>query len=173
MKTMTKSAVSALAFCAMAGQSWAGGVCARPDEAMALKTASMQQQLMVAALYCDDTGLYNRFVVSFQRELQDSDAALLAYFQRANGRAGTAQYHSYKTSLANNYSLQGLHGMPAYCTAAKNLFDAALNAGEPRSLASFIANQSATGTGDEATCDETVAGGSSEAPTRVAANRPN
>ena len=129
--------------------------------------------LMVAALYCNDVGLYNRFVVSFQRELQDSDAALLGYFQRTGGRAGTSEYHSYKTMLANNFSLSGLHGMQAYCSAANTAFDAALNPEGQRSLASFISTQRVDTEGYAAcetttASDEVVGGGGS---TRLAAGR--
>ncbi|MBV9692536.1 MAG: hypothetical protein JO261_02430, partial [Alphaproteobacteria bacterium] len=106
MKTTMKTAAGALALLAMTGQSLAAS-CARAPEALALKTAAMQQQLMVAALYCNDVGLYNRFVVSYQRELQESDAALLGFFQRGHG--GSSAYHAYKTGLANDYSLSGLH----------------------------------------------------------------
>src|SRR5215813_2220562 len=100
MKAMLKGTATALALFGMVGQALAAGACARPDEALALKTASMQQELMVAALYCNDVGLYNRFVVSYQRELQNSDAALLTYFQRGHG--GSSAYHAYKTALAND-----------------------------------------------------------------------
>ena len=120
MKTMMRTGAAALALCAMVGQSWAAGVCTPAKDAMALKTAALQQELMVAALYCNDVGLYNRFVVSYQHELQDSDAALLNYFQHGHG--GSTAYHAYKTALANDFSLNGLHGMQAYCSAANTAF---------------------------------------------------
>jgi hypothetical protein len=172
MKTAMKTAGSVLALFAMVGQSWAAGSCARPTEAMALKTAAMQQELMVAALYCNDVGLYNRFVVSYQHELQDSDAALLTYFQHGHG--GSMAYHSYKTALANDFSLSGLHGMQAYCSAAATAFDTALNPDGQRSLASFISTQRVDTEGyaacETAASDEVVGGGGS---TRLAANRRN
>jgi hypothetical protein len=117
MKKLLKTTTTLLALIAMTGQSWAADVCARPSEKLALKTAAMQQELMVAALYCNDIGPYNRFVVSYRRDLQDSDAALLAFFERAR-HGGEADYHAYKTALANNFSLASLHGMDAYCAAA-------------------------------------------------------
>jgi hypothetical protein len=175
MKVLMKTAGSVLALIAMAGQSLAAGVCAKPGEAMALKTAAMQQELMVAALYCNDVGLYNRFVVSYQHELQDEDAALLTYFQHGHG--GSSAYHSYKTGLANDFSLSGLHGMQSFCSAANTAFDAALNPDGARSLAMFISAQSIRGTDTYSACEtesaaaggEMVTGGS----TRLAANRRN
>jgi len=140
---------------------------------MALKTAAMQQELMVAALYCNDVGLYNRFVVSYQHELQDSDAALLSYFQHGHG--GSSAYHSYKTGLANDSSLSGLHDMQAYCSAANSAFDAALNPDGQRSLASFISTQRVAGAEAYPSCDATTAGGEmvTGGSTRLAANRRN
>jgi hypothetical protein len=175
IKTMTKGAAGMAVLCAMTGQSWAGALCARPDEAMALKTAAMQQELMVAALYCNDVGLYNRFVVSYQHELQDSDAALLGYFQHGHG--GATAYHSYKTALANDFSLDGLHGMARFCASANTSFDTALNPGGQRTLAGFISTQRVTGTEDYPACETTTAASGGEmvagGATRLAAIRRN
>jgi hypothetical protein len=156
MKMMLKSAATALALSGMVGQAFAGGACARPDEALALKTAALQQELMVAALYCNDEGLYNRFVVSYQRDLQNSDATLLSFFARGHG--GASAYHTYKTNLANDFSLSGLHGMQSYCSAANAAFGAALNPSGPATLAGFVSTQEVDTEGYQA-CDTTVAGG--------------
>jgi hypothetical protein len=162
MRTVFKIPAVALASLAMAGQALASGVCASPGEAMALKTAALQQELMVAALYCDEAHAYNRFVISYRRELQDSDAALLGYFQRA----GLNDYNAYKTALANNFSLASLRSRDAYCASAEDVFGRAF---DPRngSLASFVAAQSVSGSENYPACGqsggqaETVAGGSS------------
>ncbi len=176
MKRLLKATTTTLALCAMTGQSWAADVCARPGEKLALKTAAMQQELMVAALYCNDIHPYNRFVISYRRELQDSDAALLSFFERAR-HGGEADYHSYKTALANNFSLESLHGMAAYCAAANEVFDAA---SDPRgSLRDFIASQSVMAANEYPACsenrdsEETVAGGSSAAYMRRASEGRN
>jgi hypothetical protein len=170
MKKTMKAAGGALALLAMTGQCLAAS-CARPSEALALKTAAMQQELMVAALYCNDVGLYNRFVVSYQHELQDADAALLGFFQHGHG--GSAAYHSYKTGLANDFSLSSLHGMQAYCSAANTAFDTALNPEGRGTLAGFLSTQSVRGAESYPVCEtsasEEINGGS----TRLAANRPN
>src|ERR1700744_4507038 len=171
MKTVLKGAATGLALLAMTGQAFAGGACARPDEAMALKTAAMQQELMVAALYCNDVAPYNHFVTSYQHELQNSDAALLSFF--VHGHGGASAYHTYKTNLANDFSLSGLHSMASYCHAAQGAFDAALATGGRTTLASFIAVQDVDTEGYRA-CETTMAseavtGGSS----RLASNRRN
>jgi hypothetical protein len=173
MRTMWKTGATALALVGMVGQAAASGTCPRTDEAMALKTAALQQELMVAALYCNDVQPYNRFVVSYQRELQASDAMLMSFFQHGHG--GASAYHAYKTGLANDFSLSGLHGMQAYCSAANAAFDAS-SGGSQRTLADFIATQRVSGT-EAYTCSdsansESVVGGSSGG-TRLMANRRN
>jgi len=168
MKTAIRTIGGALALLAMGGQTLAAS-CARPSEALALKTAAMQQELMVAALYCNDVGLYNRFVVSFQRELQESDSALLSFFQRGHG--GSSAYHSYKTGLANDFSLDGLHGMQAFCTGANAAFDAALGPAAQHSLAAFITTQQVSGAEAYPACDASAEESVTGVSTRLAANR--
>jgi hypothetical protein len=164
MKTILKTATALLAISALAGQASAAGMCAKPDEYSALKAAAVQQKLMVAALYCSDVGLYNRFVISYQKELQASDATLLSYFQRTRGAA--KYYHAYKTSLANGYSLDSIHAQQRYCQAADVTFDAALNPGNS-SLRTFLAAQSVPEAAAYPVCGtmearaESVSGGSS------------
>jgi len=155
-----KPTVVALATLAMTGQTLAADMCAQPEEAMALKTAAVQQELMVAALTCGDTGAYNSFVLSHRRELQRSDAALQSYFQRT--RSGDEGYNAYKTALANNSSLASLHGQRAFCAQAEAAFYDAYNM---RSLEIFVAAQPR---GEEArypVCEDRsdmIAGGTSQ-----------
>ncbi|HEY1630400.1 MAG TPA: hypothetical protein VGF56_03755 [Rhizomicrobium sp.] len=154
-----KPIVVAFATLAMTGQTLAADMCARPNEAMALKTAAVQQELMVAALTCGDAGAYNSFVLSHRHELQRSDAELQSYFQRT--RSGDDGYNAYKTALANDSSLASLHGQRAFCAQAEAAFYDAYNT---RSLESFVA---ARPRGEEArypVCEDQtdmVAGGSS------------
>ena len=87
-------------------QSALADACLRHEEMTALQVAAVQQQLMVAALSCNAISLYNRFVVSYQRDLQTSDEALKAFFLRMNPNDGLADYHAFKTRLANRSSLR-------------------------------------------------------------------
>jgi hypothetical protein len=167
MKAFARLPVTALATLALMGQSLAADICARPDEAMALKTAAVQQQLMVAALTCGDAEAYNSFVLAHRRELQDSDAALQAYFHRA-GRSGDDQYNAYKTALANDSSLASLHGQRAFCAQADAVFGDAYTM---RSLAAFVAAQPPGEEERYPACErngasEMVAGGSSARSSR-------
>jgi hypothetical protein len=162
MKTLARMPVTALATLAMMGQTLASEICARPEEAMALKTAAVQQELMVAALTCNDAGAYNNFVLGHRRALQESDAALQAYFRRTT-RTGDDQYNAYKTSLANDSSLASLHGQGSFCAMAETAFGDAYGA---RSLADFVAAEPVVEEQRYPVCEsggsgEMIAGGSS------------
>ena len=109
--------------------------CVRRREMMALKAAAVQQQLMVAALTCHAVPRYNHFVVAYRRQLLASDNTLKAFFVR---HGSVADYHAYKTRLANNSSLTSIGDAETYCRDAFAAFDAA--ATQP-SLAVFVAEQ--------------------------------
>jgi hypothetical protein len=141
---MVKICASALMLSAMAGNVMAAtkqaARCARPEDMTAVKAAAVQQKLMVAALSCDAVVLYNQFVVAYKKDLQSSDRALQNFFRRLNGRTGTADYHAFKTRLANNSSMQSIGDMPSYCAGAKAAFDAALTEAKI-SLTAFVSGQ--------------------------------
>jgi hypothetical protein len=106
------------------------------DEDMApLKTAALQQELMVAALSCHAVRAYNRFVRNHQAELLDSDAALMTYFARHDGDGGSAGYNAFKTELANAASLRSAEDTDAFCYDADAEFDYVLR---PASLAAIV-----------------------------------
>lgn len=147
MKTIRTMAAATAALSMLATQAWAAG-CTGERDALALKTAAVQQELMVAAFTCGDTEGYNRFVTSYQGALQASDATLLAYFQRTGS---TADYHSYKTSLANDFSLISARNT-RFCSAANAAFEAALDPGHP-ALEQIVEEQPVTVSEDGDTCD--------------------
>jgi hypothetical protein len=114
--------------------------CASPAEAAALQTAAMQQELMVAALQCHEAAAYNRFVIAYRPELQDSDAVLKAFFVRRGGEHGEAGYDTFKTKAANLAALEQARNAHAFCADASSLFQAVMaNRG---SLMSFVESQS-------------------------------
>jgi hypothetical protein len=102
----------------------ASGRCATRAEMATLKVAAFQQQLMVAALTCNDLSAYNNFVISYRPELQHSDNAMLHLFLRKDGRIGDAEYNAYKTRLANTSSVQSIGDNDAFCGAAQEIFAA-------------------------------------------------
>jgi len=137
---MFKTTCTTVALLALA-QSWANpafaaGGCATAADASALKTAVMQQELMVAAFQCHETSAYNRFVTTFRSELQSSDAALKAFFIRRGGEHGEAGYDSFKTKAANLSALEQARHSAAFCADAHALYAAAFAHGG--SLMSFV-----------------------------------
>ena len=130
MRKMVKTGAAALMLVCMGGNVYAAAAtasgCARPADMNALKTAAMQQRLMVAALSCGESQSYNQFVRSYQTELQASDKNLQTYFRRVNGKTGTADYHAYKTRLANASSMAVINDSVGYCASAKASFEEAL-----------------------------------------------
>lgn len=119
--TMMRTSAALLAAASMAGNAWGG--CISDADMAALKTAALQQELMVAAFSCDDIDLYNRFVRAHQPDLVDSDTRLKAYFVlRDGGRRGESSYHTYKTELANASSLRSVNNNDEFCARAGAAF---------------------------------------------------
>ena len=112
--------------------------CAQPGEMTAVQTAALQQELMVAALTCNEVSRFNAFQTGYGPELRASDARLASLFRRLYGsRRGEAQYHAFKTKLANDSEMRSIHNNPAYCQEAASIFTDALSSGRPQ-LASFV-----------------------------------
>lgn len=129
-----KKGLSFTALLAMTTQVHGADLC-DPAASAALKTAAIQQELMVAGFTCGAEGQYNRFVATHRQELRKSDAILMAYFKaRDHGRE--AGYDSYKTRAANLSANRSASDGALYCQAIAQDFDAA----EHRSLKDFIAD---------------------------------
>lgn len=113
--------------------------CAKPEEVTAIQAAMIQQELMVAALTCNEVQHFNAFQTNYGPELRTSDAHLLKMFRRLYGaRRGEAEYHAFKTRLANHSSMRSIRDNPGYCRNARAAFDAALVSSKP-TLAAFVA----------------------------------
>src|SRR5215469_7124609 len=111
--------------------------CAAPAEVTAIAATSIQQELMVAALTCNQVANFNAFQTNFGPELRASDRTLMHMFQRLYGGRGEAEYHAFKTRLANNSEMRSIHGNQDFCTAAGLVFSAALAVAKP-SLSDFV-----------------------------------
>jgi hypothetical protein len=132
--------------------------CAKPVEVSAIQTAAIQQELMVAALTCNEIDHFNAFQTGFNKELRQSDATLEHMFKRLfGGSRGEAQYHAFKTRLANDSSMRSIHDNVDYCQQARQVFSAALIADKP-SLADFVATVPVTDESPVNSCEIRVAG---------------
>ena len=143
---MWKTASATVALLALAHPALAAG-CASSSDASALKTAVMQQELMVAALQCHEAAAYNRFVMAYRGELQSSDATLKAFFVRRGGEHGEAGYDTFKTKAANLSALEQARDAGSFCADAHALFAGVL--AHRGSLMSFVdAKSGDTGLGN-------------------------
>src|SRR5579871_6063516 len=114
--------------------------CARPEEVTAIQAAAIQQELMVAALTCNEVEHFNAFQTTYGPELRSSDARLEKMFRRLYGGArGEAQYHAFKTRLANHSSMRSIRDNASYCHDARAAFDAALISNKP-TLETFVSS---------------------------------
>jgi hypothetical protein len=138
-----KTGVCVLALCAaVAGSAEAKKPlkCAAPADVTAMQVAAIQQELMDAALTCGDSTRdnFNAFQTSFGPELRRSDKTLLSMFKRVMGSTkGDQAYNLFKTELAGKAELRRIHGHADFCTAAGQVFAAAL-APEKPSLNDFV-----------------------------------
>jgi hypothetical protein len=122
-----KLATALLSAVFVAGNAAAADRCTRSDAVRSLKIAELQEQLMVAALTCHDVRYYNRFVLSYRPALQASDRAMLRFFMRQDGAGpGDREYNAFKTRLANVSALNSNADNAAFCGAAADAFNTAL-----------------------------------------------
>jgi hypothetical protein len=136
MRKTTKIISAALATVAMTTQAFAGGVCSRAEETAGVKAEILQQQLMVAAYSCHLEGSYNAFVVNYRPDLIAADGAAQSLFQRASAK-GSDDYQSFKTQMANDFSMD-YQNQDNFCDNAQDMFQtAAEHRGE--SLSSLMA----------------------------------
>jgi len=171
MRFPGKASVAGLSLSLIAGTGWAAEVCARPPDLVAMQIAALQQQLMVAALTCDDVSLYNRFVTTYQQELLTSDETLQAFFDRFGDQESGSAYHSFKTKMANVYSGRSAADKKKFCATARASFAPALRS-EKVSLATFAMSQPSSVNEPYTNCGDTVAGGAMLARTPVVAPPP-
>ena len=132
-------AVALLSLCASTAVAKRGHStkCAAPAEVTAIAATSIQQELMVAALTCNQIANFNAFQTNFGPELRTSDHTLMQMFRRLYGGRGEAEYHAFKTRLANNSEMRSIHGNQDFCAAAGLVFAAALAAVKP-TLGDFV-----------------------------------
>ena len=168
MRKIVKTGVAALMLTSMAGNVMAAATagCARPEDVSAVKTAAIQQRLMVAALSCDAAQLYNRFVSAYQKDLQASDRALQNFFRRLNGKTGTEDYHAFKTRLANASSMQSIGDITGYCASAKQVFDTALDSARS-TLTALVETQQTSVDASFSPCQVLTAGDTAPPPSDV------
>jgi hypothetical protein len=116
--------------------------CATSAEVTAIQVSAVAQELTDAALACGPGAVasFNRFQLTFQKELRRSDATLLSMFKRLQGSSkGNAAYDAFKTRAINHAEQRrvkpGAH--ESFCATADVVFAAALAPDKP-SLEDFV-----------------------------------
>ena len=138
MGTKTTAGLACAAALLVGATAIAAPRCARPEEVTAIQAAMIQQELMVAALTCNEIEHFNAFQTNYGPELRSSDGRLEKMFRRLYGaRRGEAEYHAFKTRLANHSSMRSIHDNAGYCRDARAVFDAALVSSKP-TLETFV-----------------------------------
>jgi hypothetical protein len=153
------SATALVTSLAMIGSAEAGSTvkCAKANEVTAIQAAAIQQELMVAALTCNQVANFNAFQIGFNAELRASDATLQKMFKRLyGGGQGTSEYHAFKTRLANDSSIRSIHDNATYCHLAADIFSAALAAERP-TFAAFVSGVQVTDDSPISSCELRVA----------------
>ena len=140
MVHLVRTYVAGLAFSALVGTASAAEQCARAADFTALQVSALQQQLMVAALTCNDSALYNQFVVAYRTDLIAHDSALKRFFERLGDGEGASRYHTFKTKMANLYSARSSVDRKMFCSTVRTSFSSALGR-EKTDLASFARSQ--------------------------------
>jgi len=133
------------------------GKCAKAEEVTAIQVAAVQQELMVAALTCNEVTNFNAFQTGYGPELRASDATLNKMFKRIFGaRQGEAQFHAFKTRLANDSSIRSINDNQAYCQETASVFASALVPSKP-TLAVFVSGVTVQQDSPVNSCDIRVA----------------
>lgn len=115
--------------------------CAQPEEAAAIQTTAVDQQLVDAALTCGDATRvgFNAYRTAFGPELRLTDRALLRMFTRLYGATkGDAAYNLFKTNMASKAELKRIQDAAGFCHSA-DLVLAAANGPQKPLLKEFVA----------------------------------
>lgn len=125
--TIRKFFITGVAAVALFSGQAVADICADPLDQTAVRTKTLQTELMVAALRCDGNKRYNAFVHKFERDLVAQGSRLKTYFKQAYGAKSERRLNRFVTFLANSASLRSLDMGNGYCASAHALFDEVLD----------------------------------------------
>ena len=140
----------------------AAPTCKRNADEKSVYVRSLQTNLMVAALTCNDSGPYNDFIHQFQPVLIKDSKQLQAFYTKTQGKAGANELNSFVTQLANDESQRSIQ-TAGYCDSANQLFTAVL-ALQPDQLEDFSTTLPIASTAPIRPCSATAAADDTPAP---------
>ncbi|MDF1747552.1 MAG: hypothetical protein P1V34_01625 [Alphaproteobacteria bacterium] len=129
VKKVIKTGMVAAVFAASFSLSGIAQAClstVAPKHTLALSVRTLQSDMMVAALSCNEREHYNAFAIKFRPEIQKQGGALKSYFQSLHGQNATREINSYVTDLANFAAVRQAENRNSFCGGAASAFAALL-----------------------------------------------
>jgi hypothetical protein len=129
MKKLVKTGMVAAVFAASFSISGIAQAClstVAPKHTLALSVRTLQSDMMVAALSCNERDHYNAFAIKYRPEIQKQGGALKSYFQSLHGQNATREINSYVTDLANYAAVRQAENRKSFCGGAAGAFAALL-----------------------------------------------
>lgn len=114
----------------------AAAVCAVPADENALQVRMLQNELMVAALTCNQRAAYNGFITRFKPELGAEGNQLQTFFKQKYGSGSNRELNGFITRIANESSRRGMQQRGAFCRQAESILSGSVNL-QPAGLASY------------------------------------
>ncbi len=134
VRKFVKSCMVATVFAASFSVSGIAQAClstVAPKHTLALSVRTLQSDMMVAALSCNERDHYNAFAIRFRPEIQKQGGALKSYFKSLHGQNATREINAYVTDLANYAAVRHAENRKSFCGGAASAFTALL--GDPNS----------------------------------------
>lgn len=123
---ITISSLTVLLSLSLSGMAHACLSVSVPSHTMALSVRTLQSDLMVSALSCNERARYNSFAVNFRGKLKDHGGVLKSYFNDVYGGKAKSELNSYVTDLANFAAIRHATDASNFCGGADKAFDALL-----------------------------------------------
>lgn len=141
----------------------AAAVCAVPADENALQVRMLQNELMVAALTCNQRAAYNGFIMRFKPQLGAEGKHLQTFFKQKYGSGSTRALNGFITRIANESSHRGMKQRGAFCRQAESIHSGSVSL-KPAGLAAYAKQFSFAGNHGFASCPTKVA--ASQAPSK-------
>ena len=128
-KTLATTTAIATSWLFMASSPAMAAACVTQKEDISLQTRTLQTELMVAALSCNEAARYNAFVKAYRPQLMESHSDISNYFKRTSTGSAKKDTNAFMTHLANDASLRSSKDKAAFCASAKKIFSQTLKPG--------------------------------------------
>jgi hypothetical protein len=96
------------------------------NSTLALSVRTLQSDLMVSALSCNNRPSYNAFAVKFRPNLKTHGTALKGHFDQIHGGKSKSALNRYVTDLANYAAIRHATDNKAFCGGTARAFKALL-----------------------------------------------